>query len=104
MKLSNLRKGVLRLAELSKVFAAQPLELTVVVFNDHPRIVLEEPRIPPLGQLQTLCNAIQPAGATDIGRALKMALDIAGREENQGKIVHVVLITDGMSRSPVTPV
>ena len=97
MKLSNLRKGVLRLAELSKVFVAQPLELTIVVFNDYPRVVLEEPRIPPLGQLQTICNGIRPAGATDIGRALKMALDIAGREENEGKIVHVVLITDGTS-------
>ena len=94
-RIINLRKGIIRLGELVRRFSDVSTDFTLISFNQHAEIRQGPGPIPSPEKLQTICDELRPAGDTDIGKAIRCALDVAESRTVLGRAVQIVLFTDG---------
>ena len=94
-RIINLRKGIIRLGELVRRFSDVSTDFTLISFNQNAEIRQGPGPIPSPEKLQTICDELRPAGDTDIGKAIRSALEVAETRTVLGRAVQIVLFTDG---------
>jgi Mg-chelatase subunit ChlD len=94
-RIINLRKGIIRLGELVRRFSDVSTDFTLISFNHRAEIRQGPGPIPSPEKLQAICDELRPAGDTDIGKAIRCALEVAESRTSLGRAVQVVLFTDG---------
>ena len=94
-RIARLRQGVLRLGELIRKYDRINTDFTLITFNDVANIVRGPGPVPNDEKLTDICNDMRAGGGTNIGDAIRLALEVAETRQVLGRAVHTVLFTDG---------
>ena len=93
-RIENLRAGINRFAKLAVDHSnTLEVEMALIAFNDSAELALPMGPIP--SNITEITDGLVANGGTSIQAALTMAMDTARPLIEAGKVVNVVLITDG---------